>query len=511
MSSDKPKKKKAESTPIETNGTETKSKKSKNKKNGDLSTESSPATQKNGEKVKIKKTEKEKEKESPQKEKAEPKKKAKNDSKKKKKSSSDGEEDSNGEEKKAKPQKKTKSKSLKDGPDGKEKSKDKKSKSKEEKEDKDYKEKSKTKKKEPASMFQINGDKSTTKIKKKAAKSDSEEESEPESKSKRKSTSNPGSMFLAGVEKDDDKDKDKDKKSKKSKSATKAEKSDDSESEVKQKKKKGKGKKSKKEERVPSPVIEFDDLEEFVLQPAQQGVTVKCKVTRDKRGMDRGLYPTYYLHLDNEKKQVFLLAGRKRKKSTTSNYLISIDPTDLSRGGENFIGKLRSNLMGTKFTVFDNALHPDRALPDMSNARQELAAIIYETNVLGMKGPRRMTVIIPGMDKDGVRVPIRPRSENDGLLIRHQNRNMENLIELRNKTPVWNEETSSHVLNFNGRVTQASVKNFQIVHSKDLDYIVMQFGRVADDAFTLDYNYPLCAVQAFAIALSSFDGKIACE
>lgn len=37
----------------------------------------------------------------------------------------------------------------------------------------------------------------------------------------------------------------------------------------------------------------------------------------------------------------------------------------------------RSNLMGTKFTVFDNALNPERALPDMSNARQELAGIIY--------------------------------------------------------------------------------------------------------------------------------------
>lgn len=44
-----------------------------------------------------------------------------------------------------------------------------------------------------------------------------------------------------------------------------------------------------------------------------------------------------------------------------------------------------------------------------------------------------------------------------------------------------------------------------------VDYIVMQFGRIADDIFTLDYNYPMCAVQAFAIALSSFDGKIACE
>lgn len=37
----------------------------------------------------------------------------------------------------------------------------------------------------------------------------------------------------------------------------------------------------------------------------------------------------------------------------------------------------RSNLMGTKFSVFDNALHPERALPDLSNARQELAGIIY--------------------------------------------------------------------------------------------------------------------------------------
>jgi hypothetical protein len=39
--------------------------------------------------------------------------------------------------------------------------------------------------------------------------------------------------------------------------------------------------------------------------------------------------------------QIFLLAGRKRKKSKTSNYLISTDPTDLSREGDSYIGKLR--------------------------------------------------------------------------------------------------------------------------------------------------------------------------
>ncbi|XP_066488435.1 tubby-related protein 3 isoform X2 [Tiliqua scincoides] len=259
---------------------------------------------------------------------------------------------------------------------------------------------------------------------------------------------------------------------------------------------------------------EAENLEEFALRPAPRGVTVKCRITRDKKGVDRGLFPTYYMHLErDDSRKVFLLAGRKRKKSKTSNYLISIDPTDLSREGESFIGKLRSNLMGTKFTVYDHGVSPIKAqgLVEKAHTRQELAAICYETNVLGFKGPRKMSVIIPGMNLNHQRIPIRPQNEHESLLSKWQNKNLENLIELHNKAPVWNDDTQSYVLNFHGRVTQASVKNFQIVHENDSDYIVMQFGRVAEDVFTLDFNYPLCALQAFAIGLSSFDSKLACE
>ncbi|OWK03600.1 hypothetical protein Celaphus_00013870 [Cervus elaphus hippelaphus] len=226
---------------------------------------------------------------------------------------------------------------------------------------------------------------------------------------------------------------------------------------------------------------EIEDLEGFAYSPAPRGVTVKCRITRDKKGMDRGLFPTYYMHLEkDENRKIFLLAGRKRKKSKTSNYLISTDPTDLSRDGESYIGKLRSNLMGTKFTVYDHGVSPAKAqgLVEKAYTRQELAAVCYD---------------------------------HESLLSKWQNKAMENLIELHNKSPVWNDDTQSYVLNFYGRVTQASVKNFQIVHDNDPDYIVMQFGRVADDVFTLDYNYPLCALQAFAIGLSSFDSKLACE
>ncbi|XP_065199555.1 protein king tubby-like isoform X1 [Planococcus citri] len=270
-------------------------------------------------------------------------------------------------------------------------------------------------------------------------------------------------------------------------------------------------------ESIPSDVVESDNdilnnLNSFVLQPARQKVHYNCRITRDRKGMDRGLYPTYFLHLEKDLgKKIFLLAGRKRKKSSTSNYLISTDPTDLSRGSESFVGKLRSNLLGTQFTVFNNGRSPFKSFNENDIPREELAAVVYDTNVLGFKGPRKMTVLIPGMTHDQKRVQIIPQDNTDTMLECWRSKRMDNLIELHNKTPTWNDDTQSYVLNFHGRVTQASVKNFQIVHDSDTDYVVMQFGRISEDVFTMDYRYPLCALQAFAIALSSFDHKLACE
>lgn len=51
-------------------------------------------------------------------------------------------------------------------------------------------------------------------------------------------------------------------------------------------------------------------IEQWVVQPGKQGHVYKCRITRDRKGMDRGLYPIYYLHLEKETgKKVFLLAG----------------------------------------------------------------------------------------------------------------------------------------------------------------------------------------------------------
>lgn len=81
---------------------------------------------------------------------------------------------------------------------------------------------------------------------------------------------------------------------------------------------------------------------------------------------------------------------------------------------------------------------------------------------------------------------------------------------LVNKSPHWNEALRCWCLNFRGRVKLASVKNFQLVKDGDEEAKVsMQFGKFGKDLFILDFNpMTLSAVQAFAIALTTFDSKV---
>ena len=78
---------------------------------------------------------------------------------------------------------------------------------------------------------------------------------------------------------------------------------------------------------------------------------------------------------------------------------------------------------------------------------------------------------------------------------------------LHNKPRKWNEQVSAFVLNFNGRVDKASVKNFQLIDDQDDTLIYLQFGRTEKESFNMDYQWPLTPFQAFAICLSSFDHK----
>ena len=140
-------------------------------------------------------------------------------------------------------------------------------------------------------------------------------------------------------------------------------------------------------------------------------------------------------------------------------------------------------------------------------------------------GPGRMKVCVPFLTSPnpssgggkawGVMDSIRGELGELAAIVRLTREGMPKRLEgtlamCSNKRPRWDAGQKGHVLNFKGRVTESSVKNFQIECPKETgEKTMLQFGRVKKNVFALDYGWPLSAVQAFAICLSSMDGKIA--
>jgi len=208
-----------------------------------------------------------------------------------------------------------------------------------------------------------------------------------------------------------------------------------------------------------------------------------------------------------------------------------------------------------------------------SDGYRELAAVLYSQNRVGSaSGPRRMQVVLPNVEE--VTVPeevsasyfgsnqpfsptssaaahstrslesasdiesesdsddaqpskryvtkvYRPKSKTDRMisLLRKGPEAVKNKGQLtfaHNKEPYWLESIQAYSLDFQGRVTQPSNKNFQLELDNVHRSIAMQFGKVVAAAemfptavYTVDVEWPLSPLQAFGICLSSCDRKLA--
>lgn len=119
----------------------------------------------------------------------------------------------------------------------------------------------------------------------------------------------------------------------------------------------------------------------------------------------------------------------------------------------------------------------------------------------------------------------RPSSRTDTLtaLLRRNSQSLQSLesgkfITGQNKEPYWLETIHAYSLDFGGRVTLPSNKNFQLeLNNRVSDEIGLQFGKVAagtdlenTSVYTLDFTFPLSPLQALGFAICSCDRKLAC-
>lgn len=313
-----------------------------------------------------------------------------------------------------------------------------------------------------------------------------------------------------------------------------------------------------------SPVPRESELNSFLTRPIprEYGV-IQCEIERinvkssSHVNGSRKLFPTYEYRLfirSGRDEMVFMTAKNKGRPSPTveseskirrrsarattgknHNYALHL-PTESKE-----LGRLQSNLMGTEFTIY---LPQEGSLPmkrpqstrrhstggvnkrgkswlqsrisrraiaaqgeekeilEQPMEEMENGAITYTANLLGNR-PRIMDVCLPHPSsfwEDHDKTMLSRLKDNDAC---------ESFQFLQNKPPWWNTELGAFVLNFGGRVSVASVKNFQLMDRMDPDYILLQFGRIEGrHKFTMDFQYPLTAVQAFAICISSLQSKL---
>jgi tubby-related protein 1 len=239
---------------------------------------------------------------------------------------------------------------------------------------------------------------------------------------------------------------------------------------------------------------------------------LQCFVERSRPGI-AGLTGnvTYRMYLDDPDKpdnHKFFMAAKKKSGKGTSYYLVSaeMDPDD--RGSDSVLGKVRANGVGSRYMFTDHGLAPDKT-ESVSFLRKELGIVDFEFD---SGGPSKINAWVPRATPSGTTQLWQPRRESDFMeACIDADRTTDRLIRLVNKKPKWDEAHGGHVLNFQGRVTEASVKNFQLccANMEDSDGVVLQFGRVAKDRFTLDLKYPMSPFQAFCICVACMDGKIA--
>ena len=177
--------------------------------------------------------------------------------------------------------------------------------------------------------------------------------------------------------------------------------------------------------------------------------------------------------------------GKKRAGNKTANYMISSNTDHPKPEGPDYIGKLRDfDGKRKSYSIYDHGKDPKKMKYNDAPRRDYGTVEVGTTNMKGLGKVKEVRFIFSSTSKA-----------------------------LISKKPVWSESKNGYVLNFNGRASESSVKNCQLISEDSLinsdssEDIIFQFGKYKENIYNLDVKHPLSIFQAFNICLTIFDSS----
>lgn len=287
------------------------------------------------------------------------------------------------------------------------------------------------------------------------------------------------------------------------------------------------------------PLTHEETINDFLLKPVPRGSILKCHISIKKSGYFGfgALYPKYSMYYErvidvdgpadtsgNAEKGTFILGARKLVKMLSTKYLVTTNEAalgKLSEGDANCMAVVSGNFSSAKFILKggnDSMRH---------SSLQDATALVFfpDWNV-----PRKIAVLLPQTEEgepirgllDSVVQTATVDSVTDMVYA--------NTTLLMPKWPTWNTEDRRFTQDYFGRCTAASTRNFQLaevtasnpcdprptmgepcsVPAPRREELALLSGSLdeEEELFSLDVQYPLSPVQAFAVFLASSAYKL---
>ena len=198
--------------------------------------------------------------------------------------------------------------------------------------------------------------------------------------------------------------------------------------------------------------------------------------------------------------QFLMSAQRGSKLSNIGGTNINIFSNDRSEIDAAFLARISGNFIGSEFNYYDSE---KKIFKD--EKAQQLAGIRYKTTLME-NIPRQMIVCVPRVH------PVSNQAVlwRNGLMKQFHTGSRSGMHIMHSKEPEWDSRLESYCLDFDGRVNEPDVANFQLVMGNDPNPIII-FGRIDQKSFCCDFRFPLSPIQAFSIAISAIHSKLICE
>ncbi|KAL9242120.1 hypothetical protein vseg_016152 [Gypsophila vaccaria] len=243
----------------------------------------------------------------------------------------------------------------------------------------------------------------------------------------------------------------------------------------------------------------------------------KCTCIIQKEAAPRGLgggsmYSLFTNEGQGRQNRKLAVAYHKRRNGRSIFIIAQNTKGILSFSDDSFVGVVTSNLMGSKYYVWDQGRCPRRKVVKESKSIQ--AVVEFTPTICTWTGSYRSI-------KAWIQKKLPPlQLKNTNSQVQHMKGlpldwNGSGAQLLLSKVPYHNKNTKQYELDFKEKVKagltiQSSVKNFQLTMEGNEHQILLQLGRIGKSKYVLDYRHPLTGYQAFCICLAAIDPKLCC-